>query len=130
MGQLGSSEIVLMCCRCIQLLLMVVVVVVVVVIICKSLGVGSKAPSSPLPTLAVISRSGLPGRCSMHMMMLAVVMRVEFCSVCLTSVTDLISPLMHGACLAKGVIHNSACKPSTTGFDCIPAALWSRPGRA
>ena len=39
--------------RCIQLLLMVVVVAVVVVIICKSVGVGSKSPSSPLPTLQV-----------------------------------------------------------------------------
>ena len=47
------SEIILMRGRCIQLLLMVVVVAVVVVIICKSVGVGSKSSSSPLPTLQV-----------------------------------------------------------------------------
>ena len=59
-----------------------------VVIICKSLGVGSKSSSSPLPTLGVSSCSSLPGRCSMILMMLAVVMRVESCMTCLTSMTD------------------------------------------
>ena len=63
-----------MCCRCIQLILMLVVVVVVAVIICKSVGVGSKASSSPLPTLGVSfrSRSSLLGRCNTLLVMLAV----------------------------------------------------------